>query len=62
MATITEGISLADYLANPPDHTEWVDGQLLEKTGRTVRQSIVQAKLTWYWKKHIIQSGQEERF
>lgn len=57
-ATITEGISLEDYLANPPDHMEWVDGQLLEKTGRTVIHSIVQAKLTWYWKNHVIQSGQ----
>jgi hypothetical protein len=23
-ATITEVISLEDYLANPPDHMEWV--------------------------------------
>lgn len=57
-ATITQGISLEDYLTNPPDQMEWVDGQLLEKTGMTVRHSIVQAKLTWYWKNHIIESGQ----
>ncbi len=57
-ATITEGISLEDFLNNPPDQMEWVDGQLLEKIGMTVRHSIVQAKLTWYWKNHIMQSGQ----
>lgn len=57
-ATITEGISLEDYLANPPDHMEWLDGQLLEKTGMTVKYSIVQARLTWYWKNHIMESRQ----
>lgn len=38
-ATVTEGFSLEDYLANPPDRMEWVDGQLVEKTGMTVRHS-----------------------
>lgn len=47
-ATITESISLENYLANPPDQMEWVDGKLLEKTGMKVKHSMVQAKLTWY--------------
>jgi len=58
MATITEGISLEDYLANPPAHMEWVDGQLLEKTGMTVRDSIVQSRLDSYWRNHKNESGQ----
>lgn len=40
-ATINEVISLKDYLANPPDHMDWVDGKLLEKTGMTVKHSMV---------------------
>lgn len=27
-ATVTEGFSLADFMANPPEHMEWVDGQM----------------------------------
>ena len=57
-ATVTEGISLEDFLANPPDHQEWVDGQLLEKTGMTVRHSRIQATLAWYWKNFKNESGQ----
>lgn len=30
-ATITESLSLEDFLAHPPDAMEWVDGQLVEK-------------------------------
>ena len=56
--TITESLPLEDFLAHPPDGMEWVDGQLVEKTGMTVKHSIVQAKLTWYWKNYITESGQ----
>lgn len=57
-ATITADISLEDYLANPPDQMEWVDGQLLEKTGMTVRHSIVQSRLDSYWRNHKNESRQ----
>jgi Uma2 family endonuclease len=57
-ATITEGISLEEFLANPLDHMEWVDGQLLEKTGMTLRHSIVQSRLDGYWRNHKNESGQ----
>jgi hypothetical protein len=37
--TITESLSLEDFLAHPPNGMEWVDGQLVEKTGMTVKHS-----------------------
>lgn len=58
--TITEGISLEDFLANPLDRMEWVDGQLWEKTGMTVRHSIVQSRLDGYWRNHKNETGQGE--
>jgi Uma2 family endonuclease len=57
-ATVTESISLEDFLANPPDRMEWVDGQLVEKTGMTVKHSRIQGKLVRYWGNYITESGQ----
>lgn len=57
-ATVTEGISLEDFLANPPERMEWVNGQLVEKTGMTLRHSRIQAALVWYWKNYKNESGQ----
>jgi Uma2 family endonuclease len=57
-ATVTEGISLEDFLANPPEHMEWVDGQLVEKTGTTVRPSRIQGRLVRYWGNYKDESGQ----
>lgn len=57
-ATVTEGISLEDFLANPPDYMEWVDGQLVEKTGMTLRHSKIQSKLNCYWRNYKNESGQ----
>lgn len=57
-ATITEGFSLEDFMANPPEHMEWVDGQLVEKTGMTVRHSQIQSRLDYYWRNYINECGQ----
>jgi Uma2 family endonuclease len=57
-ATVTESISLEDFLAHPPEHMEWVDGQLAEKTGMTVRHSLIQGRLLWYWKNYKNESKQ----
>ena len=40
---------LEDSLNYPPEHTEWVDGKLVEKTGMTFQHSVVQANLTLAW-------------
>lgn len=57
-ATLTESFSLEDFIANPPDRMEWVDGQLVEKTGMTVRHSRIQSRLVRYWENHINECGQ----
>ncbi|GAB4187950.1 MAG: hypothetical protein Fur006_28190 [Coleofasciculaceae cyanobacterium] len=45
----TEAFSLEDFLQNPPDRMEWVDGQLVEKDGMTLKHGRIQAKLSTYW-------------
>jgi Uma2 family endonuclease len=56
--TETETFSLEDFMANPPDHQEWVDGQLVEKTGMTIKHSRMQCRLGRYWGNYAIESGQ----
>lgn len=51
-------LSLEDFISHPPDHMEWVDGQLLEKTGMTFKHGLAQAKLTSYWRSYVLSSGQ----
>ena len=34
---IKDNISLEEFMANPPERMEWVDGQLVEKNGMTLR-------------------------
>lgn len=42
-------LSLEDYMLNPPEGTEWVDGQLVEKQGMTAKHGRIQARLARYW-------------
>jgi len=51
-------LSLEDWMQNPPDHTEWVDGELVEKTGMTLKHSKVQSSLSFYWRSYKTSSGQ----
>lgn len=50
--------SLEDWLQNPPDQTEWVDGELVEKTGMTLKHSRIQSNLSFYWRNYKNSSGQ----
>lgn len=43
-------LSLEDWMANPPDHTEWIDGELVEKTDMTLKHSKVQSNLSFQWR------------
>lgn len=54
IATVTEGFSLEDFMANPPDRMEWVDGQLVETTGMTVKHSRMHSRLNCYWTDYIM--------
>lgn len=51
-------LSLEDWMENPPDHTEWIDGELVEKTGMTLKHSKVQGNLYFYWRSYQESSQQ----
>lgn len=64
-------LSLEDWLLNPPEGTEWVDGKVVEKylmewvddklvetSGMTLEHSEIQANLAFYWKSYALSSGQ----
>lgn len=50
--------SLEDYMLNPPDYMEWVDGQLVEKQGMTAKHGRIQARLAAYWINYRTSSSQ----
>ncbi|NEQ21277.1 MAG: Uma2 family endonuclease [Microcoleus sp. SIO2G3] len=54
----SEILSLEDYMLHPPDNTEWVDGQLVEKQGTTAKHSRTQARLAAYWINYLTSSRQ----
>lgn len=51
-------ISLEEWMENPPVGTEWVDGELLEKNGMTLKHSEIQVNLSSSWKSYKDSSGQ----
>ena len=54
----TQVFSLEDFLNHPLENMEWVDGKLIEKTGMTLRHSLIQARLSYYWRNHMLSSSQ----
>ncbi len=68
---ITEIFSLEDWMRNPPEGTEWVDGKLVakhpmewmdekvvEKSGMTLKHSRIQSRLARSWGNYKDSSGQ----
>lgn len=53
-----ENFTLEDFIANPPEEKEWVDGKLVEKTGMTIKHSKIQAKMARLWGNYLLESGQ----
>ncbi|MEG4028444.1 MULTISPECIES: Uma2 family endonuclease [unclassified Microcoleus] len=51
-------ISLEEFLVIPADRMEWVDGNLVEKTGMTFKHSLAQSKLARFWGNYKDSSGQ----
>jgi Uma2 family endonuclease len=49
---------LEDFLSHPPEQMEWVDGNLVEKTGMTVKHSSVQGRLITRWNSYIAENSQ----
>ncbi len=57
-AVLSENVSLEDFMASPPDDMEWVDGQIAEKNGMTVKHSRIQSRLDRSWGNYKDSSGQ----
>ncbi|MCU0526411.1 MAG: Uma2 family endonuclease [Elainella sp. Prado103] len=45
-------LSLEDWLDNPPERTEWIDGSLIAKNGMTLKHSKIQGNLYFYWRNY----------
>jgi len=50
--------SLEDFTTHPVNDAEWVDGQVVEKTGMTVKHGVVQGRLAYYWRSYMMLNGQ----
>ena len=50
--------SLEDFINSPPEKMEWVDGQIVEKNGMTLRHGELQLRLGRYWEDYKRSSGQ----
>jgi Uma2 family endonuclease len=49
--------SLEDWMQNPLERTEWVNEELVEKNGMTLKHSRVQLKLGHYWVEYADTNG-----
>ena len=58
VAVLSDNVSLEDFIACPADDMEWVDGQISEKNGMTVKHSRIQSRLDYFWRSYKISSGQ----
>lgn len=58
VSNVSKVFSLEDWMLNPPDSMEWVDGQLVEKNGMTLKHGRIQSKLGTYWRNYMDSSGQ----
>lgn len=55
---ISTDYSLENWLQSPPEGTEWVNGELLEKEEVTLKHSRIQGNLYFYWRNYKDASGQ----
>lgn len=60
-ATLSTNVSLSEFLQNPIERMEWVNGELVEITGMTLRHGEIQSKLSRYWGNYIDSSQQGGR-
>jgi Uma2 family endonuclease len=58
LSNLSKFISLEEWMENPPIGTEWVNGELLEKNGMTLKHSEIQVNLSFSWKSYQDSSGQ----
>lgn len=55
---VQDNLTIEDFMANPPDNMEWVDGQLVEKNDMTLKTGRIQSKLSRCWGNYKDSSGQ----
>ncbi len=51
-------MSLEAFLAHPLERTEWVDQHPIPQPEMTAKTGRIQARLAYYWRSHLISSGQ----
>jgi Uma2 family endonuclease len=51
--------TLEEFMANPLDQMEWVDGKLVEKDGVTLKHGKIQSRLGCAWANYRNLSKQE---
>ncbi|MDY7015744.1 MAG: Uma2 family endonuclease [Cyanobacteriota bacterium] len=49
VSNASPAISLEEWMQNPRDRTEWIDGELIEKNGMTGKHGRTQARLATAW-------------
>lgn len=54
----SQAVSIEEFVANPPENAEWVNGQIVEKNGVTFQHSKIQSRLDRAWGNYMISSGQ----
>ena len=57
-ATLQEHLTIEDFMANPCDRMEWIDGKLVETNGMTLKHSRIQSKLGRCWANYKDSTGQ----
>lgn len=50
----SKSISLEDWLQKPIDHTEWVDGQIIQKGDMTAKHGRTQSRLSYFWRSYML--------
>ncbi|MCC3439950.1 MULTISPECIES: Uma2 family endonuclease [unclassified Microcoleus] len=53
-ATVPDNLTIEDFMAHPPKNMEWVDGQIVEKHGATLKHSKIQSSLSFSWANYMI--------
>ncbi|MCU0566514.1 MAG: Uma2 family endonuclease [Oculatellaceae cyanobacterium Prado106] len=48
-------MTLEEFLENPRDRMEWIDGQLIEKKEMNAKTGRIQARLSYYWRAYFLE-------
>jgi Uma2 family endonuclease len=50
--------TVEEFMLCPVDKSEWVNGEIIEKDGMTIKHAQVQALLAWSWRSYALSSHQ----